>query len=169
MTSEIINLWGSSFLKKYSRFSLDFKNAASIWEKVFCFWDNCIWIGIIKLSLLRSEYFSSVDNVLTWNPKILHVNKRNFFPTQFSWQWSLNMIKVLRCRFRQCLGTFRILLVKGSSKTRFFWYLSHHVFRVRIIGNTKSVRVKFFFKMSRISSRFQKCIKILRTTFLFFR
>ena len=22
-------------------------------EKVFCFWDNCIWIGDVKLSLLN--------------------------------------------------------------------------------------------------------------------
>ena len=88
-------LWGSSLFLKYSRFNLDFKNATRSWEKVFCFWDNCIWIGIIKLSLLRTKYFSSADIVLTWNPKILYVNKRNFFPTQFSGQWSLNMIKVL--------------------------------------------------------------------------
>ena len=139
------------------------------WEKNFCFIDNCIWIGIIKLSLLRTEYLSSADNVLTWNPKIWHVNKRNFFPTQFSWQWSLNMIKVLWYRFQQFLGTFTILLVKRSSETRFFRYLSNHVFSVRIIGNTKSVRVEFSFKMSRFRSRFQKCIKKLRTTFLFFR
>ena len=157
------------FFWKYLKLNLDFKNAVRNSEKNFCFIGNCIWIGIINLSPLRTEYLSSADNVLTWNPKIWHVNKRNFFPTQFSWQWSLNMIKVLWYRFQQFLGTFTILLVKGSSETRFFRYLSNHVFSVRIIGNTKSVRVEFSFKMSRFRSRFQKCIKKLRTTFLFFR
>ena len=77
--SEIQELWGSSFLKKYSRFNSDFKNVARNWEKVFSFWYNCIWIGIVKLSLLRTRYFSSPANVLTSSPKILHVNKRDFF------------------------------------------------------------------------------------------
>ena len=35
-----------------------FKNGAKNWEKFFCFGDNCIWIGIAKLSLLRTGYFS---------------------------------------------------------------------------------------------------------------
>ena len=60
-------------------FNLDFERAAKNWEKVFCFWDNCIWIGIVKLSLLRTGYFSSVANVLTSSSKILHVNKRDIF------------------------------------------------------------------------------------------
>ena len=48
-------------------------------RKTFCFWDNCISIGIVKLSLLRRGYFSSAANVLTSSPKIWHVNKRDFF------------------------------------------------------------------------------------------
>ena len=39
----------------------------------------CIWIGIVKLSLLRREYLSSAANVLTSRAKISHVNKRDFF------------------------------------------------------------------------------------------
>ena len=81
--SKIQNLGGSSFFKKYLKFNLDFKNAAKNSEKVFCFWDNCIWIGIVKLSLLRTGYFSSVANVLTSSPKIWHVNKRDFFEQNF--------------------------------------------------------------------------------------
>ena len=61
--SEIQKLWGWSFFSKYSKFNLDFKNAGKNWEKKCFFWDNCIWIGIIKLSLLRTRYFSSVANV----------------------------------------------------------------------------------------------------------
>ena len=66
--SEIQNLWGSSFFSKYSKFNQDFKNAARNSEKVFCFWDNCISIGIVKLSLLRTGSFSLAANVLPSNP-----------------------------------------------------------------------------------------------------
>ena len=91
VTSKIQNLWGSSFYSKCLKFNLDFKNAAKNWEKVFCFWDNCIWIGIVKLSLWRTRYFSSAANVLTSSPKIWHVNKRDFFWHNFlasdQWIW----------------------------------------------------------------------------------
>ena len=79
VTSKIQNLWGSSFDSKCLKFNVDFKNAAKNWEKVFCFWDNCIWIGIVKLSLLRTRYFLSAANVLTSIPKKQHVNKRDVF------------------------------------------------------------------------------------------
>ena len=89
VTSKIQNLWVSSFYSKFIKFNLAFKNGAKSWEKVFCLWDNCIWIGIVKLSLLRTGYFSSAANVLTSSPKIWHVNKRDFF--QLNWlgsdQW----------------------------------------------------------------------------------
>ena len=77
--SKIQNLWGLSFVPKYLKFKLNFKNAAKNREKVFSVWDNCIWIGIVKLSLLRTGYFSSAANVLTSSPKIWHFNNRNFF------------------------------------------------------------------------------------------
>ena len=77
--SEIQNLWGSSFFSKCLKFIVDFKNAAKNSENVFCFWDNCIWNFIVKLSLLTRGYFSSAANVLTSSPKIWHFNNRNFF------------------------------------------------------------------------------------------
>ena len=77
------NIWGSFFFWKYLKFNEDFKNGAKNGEKVFCFWDNCIWIGIVKVSLLRTGYFSSAANVLTSSPNIRHVNNRDFF--QLNW------------------------------------------------------------------------------------
>ena len=62
--SEIKKLWGSLFFSKYSKFNLDLKNAAKNSEKVFWYLDNCIWIGIVKLSPLRTGYFSSAANLL---------------------------------------------------------------------------------------------------------
>ena len=77
------------FFSKYFKFNLDSENAPRNWEKLVCFWDNCIWIGTIKLSLVRAGYFSSVANVLKSSPKIWHVKNRDFF--QLNWlgsdQW----------------------------------------------------------------------------------
>ena len=80
-TSKIKHLWRSSFFSKRLKFNLHFRNFAKNWEKVFCFWDNCIWIGIVKLSLVRTGYFSSAANGLTSNAKTWHVNNRDFFQT----------------------------------------------------------------------------------------
>ena len=76
--SEIHQLWGSSFFKKYSKFKLDFKNAEKNSEKVFCFRDTCIWIGCVKLSLLRREYLPSALSVLGNSLEILHITNRDF-------------------------------------------------------------------------------------------
>ena len=77
--SEIQHLSGSSFCSKYLKLHLDLKNAAKNYGEIFCYLDNCIWIGIVKLSLFRTGYFSSAANVLRSPPKILHVNKSNFY------------------------------------------------------------------------------------------
>ena len=148
--SEIKKLWRSSFVSRCSKSNLDFKNVAKNSEKDFCFWDNCIWIGIVKLSLLRTGYFSSAANVLRSSPKIWHVNKRDFFKFNWPLQYSMNMIKMLWCRFQQCLGTFTMLFVEGSSEKTLFRHLSDYVFRVRNFGNTKAMRVIFLSKMFKI-------------------
>ena len=87
--SEVIKDFGNTksmriiFFPKYSKFNIDFKNAARNWEKVFCFWDNYILFRIDKLSLLRTGYFSTATNVFRSSPKISHVNKRDF--CQLNW------------------------------------------------------------------------------------
>ena len=52
------------FVWKCSKFYLHFKNAEKNGEEVFPFRDNCIWIGCIKLSLLRREYLWPAFNLL---------------------------------------------------------------------------------------------------------
>ena len=145
LISEIQNLWGSSFFSKYSKFNLDFENVVKNWEKVFSFSGNRTWIGIVKLSLLRTGYSYLQANVLSFCMSI-----REIFPTQLTWRWSMNMIKVLWRRFQQCLGTCVMLLVERSSETGLFKYLSNHVLGVCIFGNTKVMRVIFFFQMFKI-------------------
>ena len=117
--SEIQNLWGSSFFSKYSKFNQDFKNAARNSEKVFCFWDNCISIGIVKLSLLRTGYFSSAANVLTSSRKILHVNNRHFSQLNSlgsdHWRWEI----CCDADFNNAFARVRCCFSKGSLKLDF--------------------------------------------------
>ena len=77
--SKINQLWGSSFFWKCSKFKVDFENATKNREKAFCFWDNCVRIGCVKLSLLRKEYLSSAVNVLKKSYKALRLTKTDFF------------------------------------------------------------------------------------------
>ena len=79
LISEINQLWGSSLFWKCSKFKVDFKNATKNWEKAFSFWDNCVRIGCVKLSLWRKEYLSSAVNVLKNSYKALRLTKTNFF------------------------------------------------------------------------------------------
>ena len=49
-----------------------------IQQKLFCFWDKCIWIVCIDLSPLRREYLSSAVNVFTKSLKTFQGTKKNF-------------------------------------------------------------------------------------------
>ena len=147
---EIRNLWGLSFFSKRSKFQIDLKNGPKIEKKFFFFCDNCIWIAIIKLFLWRTRYISSPANVLTSSPKIFHVNKGDLFQLIFLWQWLMNMKKVMRCWFQECLGRFTMLLAEGFSETRVYRHLSNHFSEVRNLGNRKAVRVIFFLRMVEI-------------------
>ena len=84
-----------------------------------------------------------------------------------TWQWSMNMIKTMWCRFQPCSGTFPMLLLEGSSQTRIFRHLSNYVFRARNFGKTRAFRVIFSSKMFEIESRFQKWSRKLRKLFCF--
>ena len=89
--SEIQNLWKVILFVKMSKISSRFQKCSKRLTKILRFWDNCIWIGIIKLSLLRTGYFSSAANVLTGSPKIWHVKTRYFFQLNWfgsgQWMW----------------------------------------------------------------------------------
>ena len=66
------------FFWKCLKFNADSENAEKNSEKIFCFWDKCLWIVCIQLSLLIREYFSSLVNVLKKRLKNFHVSKSDF-------------------------------------------------------------------------------------------
>ena len=53
------------------------------WEKVFTLWVNEIWVGYIKLRLLRREYLSSTAKVLTNSLKILQKTNIDLFQLNY--------------------------------------------------------------------------------------
>ena len=89
---------------------------------MFCFWDKCIWIVRIELSLLIREYLSSTVNVLQ-KVFIIFMSLRVTFPTQLPSQWSMNMVKTLALRLNQCFGPFTMSPVEGSSQRGPFRHL----------------------------------------------
>ena len=70
----------SIFSWKYSKFNQAFKNAET---NFFFFWNNCIWIGYLKFSVLKRGYLSSAINMLTNIFKTLHITMRYFL--QLNW------------------------------------------------------------------------------------
>ena len=50
----------------------------SIGKYFFCFWVYCIWVGFVKLSLLRRGYLQPAVNVLTNSPKMTFSNSIAF-------------------------------------------------------------------------------------------
>ena len=64
-----------SFFRKRSKFNVGLKDAGKKWEEMFCFWDKCIWLVYIELSLLIREYLLSAVIVLTNSFKTFHVTK----------------------------------------------------------------------------------------------
>ena len=97
----------------------------------------------------------------------LACKKQILFPTQLTWQWSMNMIKMLSCRFQQWFRRFSMLLVEGSSKTRLFRHFSEYLFGVHNFEVTKSMTILFFVKMFEIWSILQKCCKNFTKCFCF--
>ena len=98
--------------KTYCRFP---KSSKKLWKYILLLrllhlnWYH--WIVSIKNRILfiSSQWVKRQSQDLT-------CEKQRLFPTQRTWQWSLNMTKMLSWRFQQCLGTFTMFLVKGFSQ-----------------------------------------------------
>ena len=102
-----------------------------------------------RILVIGSEFVNKESQDLAGQTKELSL-------TQLPWQWSIKMIKLLWCRFQQCLRPFTLLLVEGDPETGLLRHLSNHDFEVRNFGNTKSMRVIFFLEIFKISYRFKK-------------
>ena len=75
--------YDSHIFWKMFKISSRFQNCQKKFKKNFFFWDNCIWIGCLKLSLLRRENLSWAVNMLTNIDKTLHITKRDFLQLNY--------------------------------------------------------------------------------------
>ena len=67
---------GYRFFWTCSNINLDLKGWEKKSKKVLGLLENCIWIGCVKLSQLRSEYLWLTVNVLSNSARILHITIR---------------------------------------------------------------------------------------------
>ena len=118
-------------------------------KKFFCFWDNCILTGIVKMSLLRTGYLLSASNVLTSSPKIWHVSKRDF--SQLNWLGSNQLIWQRWCDadFNSAFGRLQYCLSKGPLKRDFL-----DIYLTTFLESVTSEIEKLW-----VSSFFSKCLK----------
>ena len=68
-----------NFYLKMFKIECRCQNCRKKLEKVCQFWDNILWNGYVKFSLLRGEYLSSAANMLTNRHNILHITNSDFF------------------------------------------------------------------------------------------
>ena len=121
------------------------------------------------LTFSEREYLSWGINMLTKSLKISDTTKTEFFQTEVLAKWSKNMTKLLPCRIKQYFGHFNMFTLHKCSDTWPFRHLSNHTFCSHYFWNISAMRLIYFFKVCKISCRFQKCRKMLRKYFQFFR
>ena len=127
-------LWGSYLVWECSKFNSNFENTRKNREKAFCFWDNCVLIGCVELSLLKREYLWSAVNVLANSYKALYLTKTDFFQLNHlqshHWIWQdccCSDPNSVWTRFSCCLS-------KGPFKWDFLHIYITTFFGVRLFG-----------------------------------
>ena len=112
------------FFWKCPEFNTNSKNAQNNSEKIFGFWDKCIWIVSIHLFLLIREHLSSAVNVLRKGLKNFHVSNRNFCNsitlTAITHAGKSALIKIESVFRTVSLDACREVLSNGSNET-FIW------------------------------------------------
>ena len=80
------------------------------------------------LAFTERGYLSLGVSMLRNSVKVSDTTKKKFFWADFFWEWSKNMTKILRCRFKQCFGPFTMFTAHTCFDTRHFMYLSNPAF-----------------------------------------
>ena len=138
----------SSFFRICSKLILDFENAEKNRGKVFCFWDNSIWIRCFKYFVLTTEDLSWAVNVLENSLKILHITKSNFFELNCIHSdqqiWETCRRSDFKCFWDDCLS-------KGTLRWYLFDIYLTTFSEVRNFGNTLAMSVIFFWICSKFN------------------
>ena len=134
------------FFRKIWIISAKFQKCSEKSENLFCFWDNWMWIGIVKLSLLRTRYFHWAANVLTSSTKILRVNKKDFL--ELSWLGSDQRIWKRCCDedFKSSWEPLPSCFLKGPLE-RDFWDIYMTIFSESVISEIQNLWGSSFFSI----------------------
>ena len=116
---------------------------------MFCFWDKCIWIVGIELSLLRRKYVSSAVNVLRKHIKTFHVTKSDF-SNSITFTMINQYTKGAGIKIESELLPVYHVACRGSSETGVFRDFSKHVFPGRYFRKYRSYEGHLFLKMLKI-------------------
>ena len=139
------------------------------WEKVFNFWDKCIWIYCNKFPLLKRQYLSAAVNGLTKSPKILHIIQADFFQLNCLYRDQQILERCCRSNFNIVSACLPCPLSKGPLKWEYLDIYLTTCFEVRKFKYTSAIRVIFFSKRFKIESKLRKLKKKMRNCFWFLR
>ena len=167
--SKILKQWSSTFFWKCSKLYIDSKKALKCSQKVFGLQDKCIWIACWKFPVLWREYVTSLDNGLTYSPKISHMSKSNIFQLYLMLEWRKRRIKVRFCRVLQCVGPVNTLTAEICSETRPAMHSNFHDFCSEYFRKYLSYEPQLFFENFQNITYILKIIKISTKSFWFLR
>ena len=152
LISELQKLWGSSFFTKVWNFSWNSKKQQKIEKKFFI--SEIIASELWSLNCLYEE-----QDTFPRKPMCLEEVPRFFTQIRETFSNFIELVVIYESDKRWCDADLKSAWVrlpccfsKDPLKRDFS---SNHVFGVRKIGNTKAVRVLFFFKTFKISARLQ--------------
>ena len=138
------------FLKKKFKIWLRFQKWKKQWGIPFPFSHICIWIGCVKLSLIRKEYLSSLVNVLINSPKIFCITKRDFSQLNLTHSDQLVWWRSHHTDINGVWNQLPCYLLKVLVKSAILDIYLNTFFAVRNFGNIWALVVIFFLKMSKI-------------------
>ena len=137
-------------------------------ESFFCFWDNSIWIGWLKLSVLRREYFQSALSMLGKSLEIFHITNRDFLQVNRLQRDHYIWERCCHANFNNVSARLPCCFGKDPLKRDFVAIDLTLFFGLRNFGNTSARRViLFFWEYSKLKRDFKNAEKKLRKGFLF--
>ena len=156
------------FFWKCSKFNADSKNAEKNSEKMFCFWDKCIWIVWIHLCLLIREYLSLGVNVLRKGLKNFHVSKSDFC-NSITFTLIIQVDKGTFIKIEsEFLPVYQVACGEVLSNGRFSEIYLSTSFVVGNFGDTLAMRIICFWKCSKFNVDSKNTEKKSEKMFFFF-
>ena len=154
------------FFWKCSRFNADSKNAEKNSKNMFCFWDKCIWIVYINLSLLIREYLSLGVNVLRKGLRNFHVSKSDFC-NSITFRVITQDDKSALIKIESVFRSLYHVPYETSSETGVFRHLSKHVFRAQEFRKYRIYEGHLFTKCSKFNADSKNAEKNSKKMFCF--